>query len=478
MDLPHLKMANTGNAKYRRRVTSAPMRAMLGKSAVEWSLKTRDPAKIVEAWRAANERFEALEAAAHGNSAPQSEWDIVMAAATAHGLVGSDVAKIGPINAEEERGRFKAFTEAILSEAQKLTPQQRNAKFVNNPPPNAAVLLTRAKIKGIERPPVSLSEAVKQYLKDREGRASITDLEKQVNLVVAGLEVTMGRKNPPITGIDRDAAYAYRDSLFAKGNSIGTIRRRVTTIKAVLNAADRRFDLVDWRNPFNGIELPQDDSDAGEEKRHSLTLDDIRKIADHQSGMNDDARDIWHLMMFTGLSPDEARGLQWAEVFLDDKTPHFEVRPNARRRLKKGQRRRRMPLVGTALKMMQQRLFRSAYGSADVFPRYANQRNANSLSAVLVKPMKASGVWRKTVKVPYSLRHSMKDLLRRTCPMNMQLLLLGHGYGEGRVADGYGEDDLLDMQAEYLTKALHLGGLYNYPEFKGAAKQVRDFGGN
>ena len=176
MDLPHLKMANTGNAKYRRRVTSAPMRAMLGKSAVEWSLKTRDPAKIVEAWRAANERFEALEVAAHGNSAPQSEWDIVMAAATAHGLVGSDVAKIGPINAEEERGRFKAFTEAILSEAQKLTPQQRNAKFVNNPPPNAAVLLTRAKIKGIERPPVPLSEAVKQYLKDREGRASINDL--------------------------------------------------------------------------------------------------------------------------------------------------------------------------------------------------------------------------------------------------------------------------------------------------------------
>ena len=43
MDLPHLKLADKGNAKYRRRVTSPQMRTMLGKSAVEWSLKTRDP---------------------------------------------------------------------------------------------------------------------------------------------------------------------------------------------------------------------------------------------------------------------------------------------------------------------------------------------------------------------------------------------------------------------------------------------------
>jgi hypothetical protein len=58
MDLPHLKLAKTGNAKYRRRITSPEMRVMLGRTAVEWSLKTRDPVKIVEAWKVAHAKFE------------------------------------------------------------------------------------------------------------------------------------------------------------------------------------------------------------------------------------------------------------------------------------------------------------------------------------------------------------------------------------------------------------------------------------
>ncbi|WP_371156985.1 hypothetical protein [Jannaschia sp. 2305UL9-9] len=168
-------------------------------------------------------------------------------------------------------------------------------------------------------------------------------------------------------------------------------------------------------------------------------------------------------MMFTGLSPDEARGLQWAEVHLDDPTPHFEVRPNGRRRLKKGQRRRRVPLVGSALAMMRERRQKAAQGTSDVFPRYCHQRNANTLSASLVKPMKAAGVWQKTVKVPYSLRHSVKDWLRRAAPTNMQLLIMGHGHGEGRAAGGYGGDDLLDMQAQHLEAALRRGGVIDYP---------------
>jgi len=440
------------------------MRTMLGKSAVEWSLKTREPVKMLKAWEVAHARFEALEAKAEGKSMPQAEWDMVLAAAIEHGLAKPDATRIGPVDAEEESGRFKAFTEAILTEAAKLSPQQQDAKFTNNPPTNPALQLVKAKLKGVERPPVTLKEAVEQYLRDRESRSTYPDLVKQVSMTVSTLEETMGKPNPPITDINRQAAYAFRDALVERGNGLGTIRRRVNTIKAVLNAADKRFDLPSWRNPFNGIDLPEDDGAAGEEKRRSLTLDDIRKTRDQHANVNDDVRDVWHLMMFTGLGPDEARGLQWSEVFLDDPTPHFEVRANARRRLKKGQRRRRIPLVGTALTMMRRRSSEAKPDQSDVFPRYATQRNANTLSAVLVKPMKAAGVWQKTVKVPYSLRHTVKDLLRRTAPQHMQLLLMGHGHGEGRAASGYGEDDLLDMQAGYLAKALELGGLIDYPK--------------
>ncbi len=317
MVLPHLKLGKTGNAKYRHRVTSPQMQTMLGKAAVEWSLKTRDPIKIVEAWKEAHARFQALEAKASGQTIKQTQWDVLSAAAVKHGLAPPDANKIGPVDAELEAGKFKALTEAILAEADALSPQQLAAKFANNPPTNAFMELVRVKIYGVERPPIPLSDAVKMYLKDREGRRSYLDLVKQVELAVSGLEAAMDKPDPPIASIDRPATYAYRVSLTARDNGLGTVRRRITTIKAVLNAADKRFDLGGWRNPFNGIELPEDDGEAGEEKRRSLTLEDIRKIRDKQGDMNPDARDIWHLMMFTGLSPDEARGLQWSEVFLE-----------------------------------------------------------------------------------------------------------------------------------------------------------------
>ncbi|MEM8692441.1 MAG: site-specific integrase [Pseudomonadota bacterium] len=464
MDLPHLKLAKTGNAKYRRRVTSEAMRAMLGKSAVEWSLKTRDPLKIVEAWKVAHARFETLEAKANNTTTDHVEWGIVQAAATKHGLARHDAARIGPVDVEKEAGLHTAFAEVALAEAETLTPQQLSVPFARNPPKDAFTLLMQAKLTGIERPPILLSEVVKEYLRDREGRSTYPDIEKQTALVVEGLAKAMDRTDPEVKDINRDAAYAYRDSLVERGNSIATVQRRITTIKAILNHGERRFDIPDWRNPFNKIELPQGDDVAGEEKRLSLTLEDIRKVQAAHDSLNDDAWDIWHLMMFTGIGPNEARGLQWDEVYLDDATPHFEIKANSRRRLKAGERNRRLPLVGSAMTMMQRRLEAAPQGSSDVFPGYAYQRNANGLSATLIKPMKTAGVWVKSQKVPYSLRHSVKNWLRRTGPQHTQLLIMGHGHGEGRVAGGYGDDDLLDKQAEHLEKALTLGGVIEYPD--------------
>lgn len=316
---------------------------------------------------------------------------------------------------------------------------------------------------GAERPPVTISNAVEAYLKDRELRSSYADLSKQVQLVASGLEDSMGQKDPAIHLIDEEVAYAYRDSLIAKGNSLGTVQRRVTTIKAVLNHGKKRFKLKDWDNPFNGLEMPEDDGLAGEQKRLPLSLDEIRKVRDQHESLNDDAKAVWHLMLFTGVRPNEARGLLWDEVHLDHPTPHFEVRPNARRRLKVGETQRRIPLVGSALTMMQDRRNDASSGQQEVFPRYVHHRNANSLSATLVKPMKKAKVWAKYVKVPYSLRHSVKDWLRRTAPEGIRSLIMGHGHGEGRVASGYGGDDLLDMQATHLTAALEIGGVIHYP---------------
>lgn len=284
--------------RYRRRVTSGPMKALLGKSAVEWSLKTRDPAKIVEAWKEADTRFEALLAKAERATSGQLEWDTLRAAAVAHGLAAPNASQIGPVDSQLESGRFDAFTAAALSEADKLTPQRMSAACANSPPATAFDMLAKAQLFEVERPPLLLSAVVEAYLRDRERRSSYRDLTKQANLVVVGLEEAIGRADPPVQSIDGQAAYACRDGLTAKGNASGTVQRRITTI---LNHAENRFDLPDWRNPFNKMELAQDDDAAGEVKRDPLTLDDIRKVRDRHSGVNEDVKGSWHLMMFTGL---------------------------------------------------------------------------------------------------------------------------------------------------------------------------------
>lgn len=463
MDLPHLKLSKTGNAKYRRRITSPQLRAVLGKSAVEWSLKTRDPLEIVDAWKVQHAKFEAMQAKAEGRSTESVEWDMLLKAAVAHGLAEPNASKIGPVDSQLESGKFDAFTAAALAEAEKMTPQEANARFANKPPANPFSLLADAQLFGVQRPDLVLSTVVNSYLKDRERKSSYDDLSKQVNLVVAGLEDAMDADDPPVRSINKEAAYAYRDALIAKGNAYGTLRRRVTTIKAVLNHGKDRFDITDWENPFVRLTMPDDDGVAGEVKRYPLTLEDIRKVRDCHTGLNDNAKDIWHLMMFTGLGPNEARGVLWSEVHLDHPTPHFEIRANGLRRLKVGERQRRIPLVGSALTMMQGRRKSTAKGTSEVFPRYAHHRTSNSLSNTLIKPMKKAEVWAKIHKVPYSLRHSIKDMLRRTAPATMQSLLMGHGHGQGGSADGYGDDDLLDLLAGHLETALATGGVFDYP---------------
>ncbi|MEP1327109.1 hypothetical protein [Pseudophaeobacter sp.] len=263
-------------------------------------------------------------------------------------------------------------------------------------------------------------------------------------------------ENPSLEALSFDHAYAYRDSLRDKGNAISTIERRMNTVNAVLNHSKKRFRLTAWENPFDGIELPQDDGTAGEVKRASLSLEEIRLTIPHVKKMNSDAADIWLLMMFTGAGPNEIRGLLWSEVKLTESVPHFEIRANGTRRLKTGERPRRIPLVGAALHMMKSRMEALGEPTDAVFPRYASRPNSNTLSAVLIKMMKAAGIWEKGRKVPYSLRHTLKNYLRRVAPANFQLLLFGHGHGEGGSASGYGDDDLLDLQREYLEQALRL----------------------
>jgi uncharacterized heparinase superfamily protein len=101
LNLPHLKPAtSTANAKYRRRVPD-DLRAVFGKQNVEWSLKTKDPAKIIEAWNVAHARFEAMAARRSSISTTQIKWEMVQKAAIEHGLATLKDTQIGPVDFEQ-----------------------------------------------------------------------------------------------------------------------------------------------------------------------------------------------------------------------------------------------------------------------------------------------------------------------------------------------------------------------------------------
>ncbi|WP_278921141.1 DUF6538 domain-containing protein [Pseudophaeobacter profundi] len=212
LDLPHLKPATaTANAKYRRRVPE-DLRGVFGKNAVEWSLGTKDPAEIYEAWKIAHAKYEAMAGRRSKVSTEQIRWEIAQKAAIEHGLATPRDKRIGPVDLELEQGKYQDFTDAVRKEAEKLSSQQLGAKFANNPAPSSFDVLLEAQLKGIERPPVTLRDAADSYLKDREARATYRDISKQVGLVLNGIEEAIGLENPSLEALSFDHAYAYRVS--------------------------------------------------------------------------------------------------------------------------------------------------------------------------------------------------------------------------------------------------------------------------
>jgi integrase len=394
-------------------------------------------------------------------SPEQVKWEIGLKAAIEYGLAKPTDTRIGPIDHEGEQRRFQSFTDAIREESQKLTPQQLSARLSNRPARTNYDLLLEAQTVGLERPSVTLKDFAREYLRDREKRSTYEDIEKQVGLVVRAVEEATGQEAPTVISLTEETAYAFRDAMREKGNAISTIERRFNTLNAVLNHGKKRFAMKKWDNPFEDVVLPDDDGAGGEAKRQSLSKEEIGAVLKKLQTSNQDLRDVWLLMMFCGVGPNEARGVLKREVCLDGDVAYFEVKANKRRRLKTGERPRRIPLVGAAKEMMLRRLEATSGPDHAIFPRYVDHKTSNSLSAALTKPMKAAGVWVKLVKVPYSLRHTLKDNLRKVAPKSVQLLIFGHGHGEGGSADDYGEDDLLEMQAEYLEKALKRGGLFD-----------------
>jgi len=223
----------------------------------------------------------------------------------------------------------------------------------------------------------------------------------------------------------------FRDHLIAKGLSPSSVKRVMTSVKAIYNLGAKELGVTN-PNPFTGIFIPDDGTII---ERLPVPLDVIRTIQDECFEIDDDNRWLIAMIADTGMRLSEAVGLLVDDIKLDDTTPHITLQKHPWRPLKTASSQRDIPLIGSALKAAERIVYQQ---NRFAFPRYCSELkcNANSASASLNK-------WLKQ-RLPegcviHSFRHSLRDRLRAVeCPSDIIDAIggwttagIGHKYGKG-----------------------------------------------
>jgi hypothetical protein len=126
--------------------------------------------------------------------------------------------------------------------------------------------------------------------------------------------------------------------------STSSVARVFASIKAITNFAINELGL-EIRNPFSGVYIPPSDA----QKRHAVSIENIRKIQAECYQQNDELRHIVALISDTGMRLAEAVGLHQDDLVLDADVPYVQVREHAWRPLKTSTSQRVIPLVGASL---------------------------------------------------------------------------------------------------------------------------------
>ncbi len=434
----------SGRFRYRRRVPGDLIK-LIGKREFSVSLKTDEQRLALERYGRVHKEVEAELEGARAVDPADADYRSKVQTLRKYDLLGASAKSLPPVDFSAEPERFVKFTEAALRAPDRDFDQIVEAKF-----------------SGLKATPVRLSKAVDAYLAEHKDADNERDLQKQTALVVALLKGVMKEVDPLIEAVDIEVAYAFRDALRSNGAARGTIQRRINSIRAVLNFAKQRFQLTTFANPFSGLEVPKTAMDRrAKDSRFPLTVDEIKRCTPFVLSKNRDIADLWAMMVFTGARPRELLGLEWQDVDLAHSIPHILIRPNGIRGVKTDTSIRKVPLVGGALDAARTRLKGAGHGqknTAPVFPRYSTNSGYNTASNLMTKAMKQAGVWEKITKVPYSLRHSHKDWMRRVAPEYWVNLV--HGHTQGGIAANYGGDDMLDQLARYIEDACRTAGIW------------------
>jgi integrase len=239
----------------------------------------------------------------------------------------------------------------------------------------------------------------------------------------------------------REDAKLFVRHLVKKGNKTATIRRRITSLSAILNYAYSELDL-DKRNPFTRLMIQGEGEDK--HKRGVFTNDQLKQGYDKALSSGSTIKLLMPLLGETGCRLAEIVGLKLEDIDLEQDLIH--IGPNSARRLKTPNSTRTLPLVGFAKLAMEK-----AIQQADeewLFPRYIKDGTckATHASNALNKWLKAdfAGL------TAHSLRHTMRDRLRAVeCPMEL-IDQIGGWKTVGGVGTNYGRGHTLTQFRKWL----------------------------
>lgn len=241
----------------------------------------------------------------------------------------------------------------------------------------------------------------------------------------------------------REDAKLFVRHLTQRGNKTATIRRRITSLSAILNYAYSELDL-DKRNPFTRLMIQGEGEDK--HRRGVFTNEQLRAGYDKALSSGSTVKLLMPLLGETGCRLAEIVGLRLEDIDLEAELIH--VRPNPARRLKTPNSTRALPLVGYA-KLAMERATRQSDGEW-LFPRYIKDGTC--------KATHASNALNKWLKqdfaglTAHSLRHTMRDRLRAVeCPMEL-IDQIGGWKTVGGVGVNYGRGYSVSKVQDWLAK--------------------------
>jgi len=415
---------------YFQKAVPPDLRSRFGKSLIKHRLHSEDGSVAVQCHRL-NERYKALFRAMRNDQAltPPEVKAAGLALLQAGGLQPNE--GLAEVRIPLADGRVE-----VLNPATDFLHDYLSDRGYSR---SAATDAAFAALKG--NSPVLLSEAFSVYLdnhKRGKDKAWIAKQKQHWDKLIRSL----GDK--PLVDVTRNDAKAYRNHRLDSGVKPSSIRREISTIKAVIAKAILELSLG-ITNQFSSLEIA--DNDGASTARVPYSVTEIRVLVEEALTANDEQRRIIVALAFTGARLAEIVGLRVEDVDLTNKA--IRIRTHAGRRLKNKQSERDVPLLLPAFNALKAQV--ELVGKGMLFPRYV--RNG---TVVAVSASAALNKWAKkrvADKIMHCFRHSLRDLLRAVgCPESVSKAIGGWA-SDGDVSEGYGSGYPLNIKRKWLEKA-------------------------